>query len=221
MPELTLVLATRNPGKTAEIRELLAGEPVRVLNLDDFGPTPEARESAETFADNAYLKAAFYARLLGLPALADDSGLVVEALGGAPGVHSARWAGESATDAERCAKVLREMEGQTDRRAAFVCALVLAVPAGPALTWIGCCEGVLTTEPLGENGFGYDPIFYYPPLGRTFAQLLPAEKNKVSHRGRALTEFSSEFDKVLVWVGQRLAEAGPPRACGPGQGGGP
>jgi len=208
--EPIIVLATKNQGKTTEIRELLAEQPVRIMNLTDFGPTPEPIEDAPTFEDNAYHKAWFYARILGFPALADDSGLVIEALGGRPGVHSARYAGENASDEERCAKILSEMTGQSDRRAAFVCALVLAVPSGPGLTWVGRCQGEITAEPRGRNGFGYDPIFYYPPLKKTFAEMTREEKNRVSHRGAALAEFKSEFDKVLIWLRQRLAETRSP-----------
>jgi XTP/dITP diphosphohydrolase len=185
---------------------LLQDRPIALLSLEDFGPTPEPREDADTFEENAYGKAHFYARILGLPALADDSGLEVEALGGEPGVRSSRWAGEDATDKERCARLLDRMKGQSQRRAAFVCALVLAVPSGPALTWLGRCEGELAAEPRGTNGFGYDPIFFYPPLGRTFAELAAEEKNRVSHRGRAMAEFASELDKVLVWLRLRLGE---------------
>lgn len=210
MKEQIIILATKNQGKIKEIKELLAGQPARILDLSDFGPTPEPIEDADTFEDNAYHKAYFYARILGFPALADDSGLVVEALGGAPGVLSARYAGEGATDEDRSAKILKEMEGQTNRKAAFVCALVLAVPSGPGLTWVGRCEGEITTKPRGQNGFGYDPIFHYPALGKTFAELTRIEKNQVSHRGRALTEFKSELGKVMIWLNQRLAETKPP-----------
>ncbi|MDY6852030.1 MAG: XTP/dITP diphosphatase [Thermodesulfobacteriota bacterium] len=210
MKEQIIILATKNQGKIKEIKELLAGQPVQLLDLSDFGPTPEPIEDADTFEDNAYHKAYFYARILGFPALADDSGLVVEALSGAPGVLSARYAGEGATDEDRSAKILKEMEGQTSRKAAFVCALVLAVPLGPGLTWVGRCEGEITTKPRGQNGFGYDPIFHYPPLGKTFAELTSIEKSRVSHRGQALTEFKSEFSKVMIWLNQRLAETNPP-----------
>ncbi|MBW2059931.1 MAG: XTP/dITP diphosphatase [Deltaproteobacteria bacterium] len=210
MQEVTLVLATQNKNKIREISALLQDYPVRIMNLDDFGPKPAPVEDADTFEGNAFLKASHYACILGRPTLADDSGLMIEALGGAPGVHSARWAGEKATDAGKCALILEQMEGQTKRRASFVCALVLAVPAGPALTWTGRIDGELTTEPHGFNGFGYDPIFFYPPLKKTLAELSPAEKGRVSHRGRALAEFKSEFDKVLIWLDERLKEAGSP-----------
>ncbi|MDM8555797.1 XTP/dITP diphosphatase [Desulfococcaceae bacterium HSG7] len=205
-----IVLATRNKGKIAEISALLEDRdtinPVTLKNLDDFGPMPDVEEDGNTFDENAYKKAGFYARILGLPCLADDSGLTVAALDGAPGVLSARYAGENATDEERCTKLLRAMEGQSDRQAAFECVLSFAVPTGQALTYEARCEGVITERPIGANGFGYDPLFYYPPLKKTFAQLTREEKSRVSHRGQALNEFKNEFDKVLVWL-QRLTPA--------------
>ena len=201
---LTLVIATRNPGKTSEIRDLLEDFPVEIKNLDDFGPIPEVQEDGETFDDNAYKKASFTANVLGIPALADDSGLVVEALDGAPGVYSARYAGENATDEQRCSKLLNELKTETNRKAAFECVICIAVPGGPALTYEGRCEGIIAEQPAGENGFGYDPIFYYPPLKKTFAQLTRAEKSRVSHRGRALGEIRDEFEKVLIWIRQQM-----------------
>ncbi|MDD2604477.1 MAG: XTP/dITP diphosphatase [Desulfobacterales bacterium] len=200
LPHRTLVLATRNRGKTAEIRALLRDYPVDIKDLNDFGPIPEAVEDGATFDENAYKKSSLAARVLGLPALADDSGLVVTALGGAPGVHSARYAGPDATDAQRCAKLLDAMAGCTDRRAAFECVISIAVPTGPALTYEGRCEGLIAEAPAGSGGFGYDPIFYYPPLKCTFAELSPEAKNRVSHRGLALHELAEEFDKVLAWI---------------------
>ena len=201
---LVLVIATRNAGKTDEIRALLEDFPIDIRNLDDFGPIPEVVEDGSTFEENAYKKASFTARVLGFPALADDSGLVVPALDGAPGVHSARWAGAAATDADRCRKLLQAMEAINDRRASFECVISIAVPGGPALTYESCCEGEITREPLGDNGFGYDPVFFYPPLGKTFAELSRDEKGKVSHRGRALQEIRDEFDKIRIWIRQHM-----------------
>jgi len=201
---MTLVIATRNAGKAAEIRDLLEEFPVRIKNIGDFGPIPEVEEDGHTFDDNAYKKASFAARVLGIPALADDSGLVVDALGGAPGVYSARYAGENATDEQRYRKLLAEMKGKTHRKAAFECVLSIAVPGGPALTYEGRCEGEIAEEPAGQNGFGYDPIFYYPALGKTFGQLTRDEKSHISHRGKALRELRDEFDKVLIWVQQHI-----------------
>lgn len=206
-PEPILIIASRNPGKTDEIRALLEGFPVSVRNLNDFGPIPEVEEDGLTFDENAYKKAYYTARMLGFAALADDSGLVVPALGGDPGVHSARYAGPQATDAERCAKLLAALDGRPDRRAAFECVISLAVPSGPALTYEGRCEGLIAPQPAGANGFGYDPIFYYPPLQKTFAEMSREEKGRVSHRGRALQELRQEFDKVLVWLGQHMPPA--------------
>lgn len=195
-----LIIASRNKGKTAEIRELLSGFPVTIKNLDDFGPIPEVEEDGQTFDENAYKKASFAARVLGHPALADDSGLVVEALDGAPGVLSARYAGPDATNEQRFRKLLREMEGIRNRKAAFECVISLAVPTGPALTYEGRCEGLIAESPVGTNGFGYDPIFFYPPFKKTFAQLTREEKGRVSHRGKALEEFKNEFDSVIKWT---------------------
>ena len=199
-----LVLATRNPGKTREIWELLKDFPVEIKNLDDFGPIPDVEEDGDTFDDNAFKKASFTAKVLGLPALADDSGLEVEALEGAPGVRSARYAGPSATDQENNDKLLKEMKGKANRRAAFMCVISIAVPSGVALTYEARCEGLIAETPAGDNGFGYDPVFFYPPMNRTFAQLSAEEKNQVSHRGKALAEMKEEFDKVLIWIRQRL-----------------
>ncbi|MCF8094828.1 MAG: XTP/dITP diphosphatase [Desulfobacteraceae bacterium] len=202
-----LVIATRNKGKTEEIRQILSGYPITVKNLNDFGPIPEVKEDGGTFDENAYKKASFAARVLGLPALADDSGLCVNALGGKPGVHSARFAGKNATDAEKCAGLLEMMKNAGDRSAAFVCVISVAVPTGAALTYEGRCEGMIARQPAGQNGFGYDPVFYYPPLEKTFAQLAAEEKNRVSHRGQALFELSEEFDKVLKWIDLQMPVA--------------
>ena len=201
---ISIVIATRNKGKTAEIREMLKDFSVNIKNLDDFGPIPEIEEDGDTFDENAYKKASVTARILGIPALADDSGLLVESLGGAPGVYSARYAGAKATDKQRGEKLLEEMKGKTNRKAAFECVISIAVPSGPALTYEARCEGLITEEPVGQNGFGYDPVFFFPELKKTFAELTRAEKNRVSHRGKALDELKEEFDKVLIWIGQHM-----------------
>jgi XTP/dITP diphosphohydrolase len=209
---IQIVLATRNKGKTQEIQDVLQGYPIVVRNLSDFGPIPSIEEDGATFDENAYKKASLTARYLGLPALADDSGLMVDALGGAPGVHSARYAGENATDTQRCEKLLDELGENQNRRAVFECVLSLAVPSGPALTYEGRCEGVIARASDGGNGFGYDPIFYYPPLDKTFAQLTMAEKSLVSHRGKALRELRSEIDKILIWIRRHMPDT-PPIGC--------
>ena len=206
-----IVLATSNKNKLKEIQEILKDFPVAIKSLSDFGPMPEAVEDGETFDDNAYKKALHYAKVLGVPCLADDSGLVVDALDGRPGVYSARYSGPEATDWKNCEKLLGEMEGQTNRSAHFVCVLSLATAAGPALTWEGSCNGELISERRGEAGFGYDPIFFSPDLGKTFAEASMAEKSAISHRGRALADFAAEFSKVQVWLRQRMAEIKPPK----------
>jgi len=206
MIDRPVVLATRNSGKIAEFKTLFSGTPVQMKSLNDFGPIPEAVEDGKTFEDNAYKKAHFTARVLGFPALADDSGLVVEALGGQPGVFSARYAGEGAGDEANIRKLLKAMERVTDRRAAFECVIAIAVPRGPALLYSGRCEGEIARDRSGKNGFGYDPVFFYPPLGKTFAEMSQEEKNRVSHRGKAMAQLLDEFDKVLVWLEQRIAE---------------
>jgi XTP/dITP diphosphohydrolase len=195
-----IVLATTNRGKTQEFRELLKNFPIEIKDLGDFGPIPEVIEDGETFDDNAYKKAAFTAKVLGFPAMADDSGLCVDALDGAPGVYSARYAGEGATDQENVAKLLDALKNEENRKAAFQCVISIAVPTGAALTYESSCEGVLTREPMGENGFGYDPLFFFPELNKTFAQLTIAEKGEISHRGKALKEVSNEMGKIIEWL---------------------
>ncbi|MEN8140341.1 MAG: XTP/dITP diphosphatase [Thermodesulfobacteriota bacterium] len=207
--KMTMVLATSNQGKLAEFKELLKDFDVDLRSLADFGPLPQPVEDGATFDDNAYKKASFIAKILGLPAIADDSGLTVAALDGAPGVISARYAGEGATDEENIDKLLTEMAGQKNRKAAFECVISIAVPSGPALTYEGRCEGEITKARQGEGGFGYDPIFYSPELGKSFAQASMAEKNGVSHRGRALAEVAQEMAKILKWLEQRLFEEKP------------
>ncbi|MGD8837151.1 MAG: XTP/dITP diphosphatase [Desulfobacteraceae bacterium] len=210
MPSRTIiVLATQNQGKTSEIRELLKKYPIDIRNLDDFGPIPEIVEDGDTFEENAYKKAGLTARYLGYPALADDSGLVVEALDGAPGVYSARYAGEDADDAQRCQKLLHELGDAENRKARFECVISLAVPTGPALTYEGRCEGLITHAPIGSSGFGYDPIFHYPELNKTFAEMTMAEKSRISHRGIAMRELSAEFNKILIWLKQHMPPSEP------------
>ena len=199
-----IVLATTNQGKTREINELLKGSPVEIKNLNDFGQIPEVIEDGTTFDDNAYKKASFTARVLGYPAMADDSGLCVEALDGAPGVWSARYAGENATDADNVNKMLNDLKNKDNRNAAFKCVVSIAVPTGAALTYEGECQGVITQEPVGENGFGYDPLFFYPEFNKTFAQLSIQEKGSVSHRGKALKEIADEMDKIIEWIDMNM-----------------
>lgn len=182
-----IVIATRNRGKVREMASALAGLPLRVVALDELGEWPEPEENGRTLAENARLKAAYYAACTGRECLADDSGLEVDALGGQPGVHSARFAGVHGDDAANNAKLLALLTDVPDaaRTARFRCCLLLRAPGGDIAVQ-GVCEGLILRAPRGRNGFGYDPLFYVPALGRTMAELTTAEKNAVSHRGRAL-----------------------------------
>lgn len=204
-----IVLATTNKNKIAEFQEITKDLEIEVKSLSDFGPLPPVVEDGLTFEENAYKKAHHVARVLGLPAIADDSGLVVNALDGAPGVYSARYAGENATDADNVDKLLANMNGVSDRSAYFQCVLSIAVPSGPALTYEGRCDGEITDQRRGESGFGYDPVFYYPDFSATFAEIPMDKKNNVSHRGKALAEVKSEMDKILKWLTIRLEEEKP------------
>jgi XTP/dITP diphosphohydrolase len=195
-----VVLATRNNGKILEFRELLAQFRVELRGIGEFPPIPDVVEDGETFQANAIKKARFAAEKLGLAALADDSGLVVPALGGAPGVYSSRYAGENAGDADNIRKLLKEMRDVSDRSAYFVCVIALAVPGGGTRLYRGSCNGIITLESVGKGGFGYDPVFYYPPLAATFAEIDRKEKNEVSHRGEAMLALRGDFDLVLGWL---------------------
>jgi XTP/dITP diphosphohydrolase len=186
-----IVIATRNRGKIRELAVLFAPFAVKVLGLDAFPDVAEVEESGVTFAENAVLKAVAVSKATGLPAVADDSGLEVDALRGAPGVYSARYSqtpGKAATDERNLQKVLQEMKGlPPERRAArFRCCMAAATPRGCVITCDGAWAGLLTDEPAGDNGFGYDPIFFDPALGRTAAQLSAEEKNARSHRAKAV-----------------------------------
>jgi len=183
-----LVIATRNPGKVREIGEVLTGLEVRLLSLADLPGAPDVPETGATFEENARAKALAIAKWSGEMALADDSGLEVDALGGEPGVLSNRYAGEGASDADRVTKVLRLMERVPDgeRAACFRCAAALASPDGRVRVVEGVVEGRIARAPKGSGGFGYDPIFVPEGGARTMAELTPDEKNRISHRGRAL-----------------------------------
>ena len=206
MLDRPLVLATRNQGKILELKELLSGFDVTVKSLNDFGPVPQVIEDGKTFEENAYKKAHFTARVLGFPTLADDSGIVVPALNGAPGVRSARFAGEDADDASNNMKLLRMMEGVADRRAVFECVIVIAVPRGPALVYDGRCEGEIANQARGKSGFGYDPVFYYAPMNKTFRGTVKGREKPYQPQGRAMVKIKEEFYKVLKWLEQRLSE---------------
>jgi XTP/dITP diphosphohydrolase len=206
-----IVLATTNKNKISEFKNILSGFEIEIRSVSEFGPIPPAIEDGQTFEENAYKKAYHTAKILGLPAIADDSGLVVHALNGEPGVFSARYAGENSTDAENTNKLLEKMKGEKDRRAFFKCVLSIAVPSGPALTYEGQCDGIIIEEKRGHLGFGYDPVFLFEEYGKTFSELSMHEKNTISHRGKALAEFKSEIKKILKWIDQRLKEEKPPK----------
>lgn len=189
MSEQKLLIATTNPGKVAEFRKLLAGLPIRVIGPEDLTQAvPDCIEKGSSFCENARIKARHWFNHSGLASLADDSGLAVEALGGAPGIYSARFAGDGATDKDNLERLLERLHGvdQSKRGASFICCLALCRTNGSLVVFQGRCDGVILDHPRGGGGFGYDPVFYYPPLGKTFAQLDPEGKNRVSHRGRAL-----------------------------------
>jgi XTP/dITP diphosphohydrolase len=179
-----LLFATTNAGKLKELRGLM-GDAVEVVSLKDLPPVPEPVEDGETFEANAEKKARAYAQATGLPSLADDSGLCVDALGGRPGVHSARYA--PGDDRARYEKLLGELSGVPEERrtASFRCALCLALPGGKSYIEVGRCEGRILNGPKGAHGFGYDPVFFIPALGKTMAELTSEEKAGVSHRGEA------------------------------------
>ena len=183
-----LVLASHNPGKLAELADLLRPHAVAVVSVGDLG-LPEPPEDAPDFVGNARIKALAAARASGLPALADDSGFCVAALGGAPGIYSARWAGDSKDFAAAMARVHRETDDAADKRAWFIAALCLAWPDGHTETFVGRVDGVATWPPRGNQGFGYDPMFVPTGATRTFGELDPAEKHTLSHRARAFAQF--------------------------------
>lgn len=199
-----LMLATGNPGKVVELRALLALHldlsAITLLTPREWPyPLPEIEETGTTFTENACLKAIALAQATQMPALADDSGLCVDALDGAPGLHSARWAGPNASDAERNAKLLAALADMplVQRTARFVCAAALAMPEGETFTAEGFCEGVILTNPRGENGFGYDPLFLLPNQNRTMAELTAKEKNVLSHRASALSRLALMLQRLL------------------------
>ena len=183
-----LLIATRNAGKMRELRRLLRGAPHEIVSLDDLGIEGEIEETGATFEENAALKAEGYGALSGALTLADDSGLEVDALGGAPGVRSARYGGADApSDADRVALLLANLAGtpDADRSARFRCVIAIAAPGGRTRFYSGSCEGRIAAAPRGSNGFGYDPVFEFPELGKTMAELPEERKNALSHRARA------------------------------------
>lgn len=195
-----LLLATRNKGKVREIQALLADSGVKVLSLSDYPDIPDIPEDGATFEENAVFKAQEVARLTGEITLADDSGLEVDALNGEPGVHSARFAGETKNDEANNTKLIALLEDvpPAHRTARFRCVIALVTPDGYVHTADDACEGLIILKPRGDNGFGYDPLFYVPEYDQTFAELPLDIKNRISHRGRALAQVKDLVRQVLA-----------------------
>lgn len=194
-----LLVATGNKGKLVEIREILKG--TEVLGLKDVGIDVDVEETGKTFAENAFIKAFEISKLSGLPVLADDSGLEVDVLGGEPGVYSARYAGENTTDEKNVLKLLSKLKDvpPEERCARFACAMCIIFPDGKKIESFGVsCPGIIIDEPRGENGFGYDPVFYAPEYNKTFSEMSMEEKNKVSHRKAALLALSEKIKGELL-----------------------
>ena len=194
---MKICAATGNAGKLRELRRILEAQGHEVVSQKELGITIEPEETGTTFVENAMLKAKAICAASGLPAIADDSGLCVDALNGGPGVYSARYGGEELDDRGRYTLLLQNMRGQTTRVAHFACAIACAFPGGDELTAEGRCDGAIAFAPMGTAGFGYDPVFLVPEKGRTFGQLTAEEKGAISHRGKALRAFSEKLATYL------------------------
>lgn len=194
---MKFVLASKNPNKLKEMREILNELGIEVISEAEAGVDVNVEETGKTFEENAVLKAKAVCKASGLPAIADDSGLCVEALGGGPGVYSARYGGAGLTDEGRWRLVLECMKGEIDRSAKFVCCVCCIFPDGGGIGARGECPGLIAYAPKGEGGFGYDPIFFVAEMKKTFAQLTAEEKNACSHRGKAIRSFRSKLEVYL------------------------
>ncbi len=194
---MKMVLASKNTHKLTEMQAILGQLGVEVVLESDAGVDVDVEETGTTFEENACLKAHAVMEASGLPAIADDSGLCVDALNGAPGVYSARYGGEGLSDVDRYRLLLENMRGQADRRCRFVSCICCCFPDGGKLEARGECPGTLAYAPKGEGGFGYDPVFFLPERKKTFAELTAEEKNAISHRGRALAEFKERLEAYL------------------------
>ena len=192
---MKVVLASHNQKKMVEMKAILSQMGVEVLSQAEVGMDLEPEETGTTFEENSLLKARAVMEASGLPAIADDSGLMVDALGGDPGVYSARYGGPGLDDTGRWQLLLKNMAGESNRACKFVSVICCAFPDGGEVMARGECPGILAQGPSGDGGFGYDPIFYLPQLGKTMAQLTPAEKNQISHRARALAGFQKEWER--------------------------
>jgi XTP/dITP diphosphohydrolase len=201
--ELKLLIATSNKGKIREIQRILSenllGLQISLISLADLGITANAPENGKTFLENAAEKSVFYSKLAPeLYTVAEDSGLSVDALDGAPGIYSARYSGPDATDDKNIDKLLHNLKGQPNRQAKFVTAVSISLDGRLLKSFLGEAQGEIIDEKRGEHGFGYDPVFYYPPLQKTFAQLTTSEKNSISHRSRALETFKQYLPQLTV-----------------------
>lgn len=195
---MKLILASNNANKLREFRRLVEGLPIELVSQREAGCDFEVEENGSTFEENAFLKASAVTKATGCAAVADDSGLCVDALNGEPGIYSARYGpGHAASDAERYRYLLKKLEGVQDRTARFVCCICCTFPDGRVLTARGECEGEIMLAPKGDGGFGYDPVFH--PLGteRGMAELTPEEKNAISHRGNALRKFIPQLEEAV------------------------
>ena len=191
---MKLVLASKNKKKLVEMNAILGQLGIEVCSEADAGVDIDVEETGTTFEENSLLKAKAVMEASGMPAIADDSGLCVDALGGAPGVYSARYGGEGLDDAGRTRLLLENMRGQSPRTCRFVSVITCCFPNGDVITARGECEGTVAFAPMGDGGFGYDPVFFVPELKKTFAQLSAEEKNSMSHRGRALEVFKGKLE---------------------------
>ena len=195
---MKFVLATANKGKIREMREILSELGIEVMTQSELGMNIEVEETGTTFMENALLKAEAVCKATGLPAIADDSGLMVDALGGAPGVYSSSYGGDALSNADRCAYLLGDLRNVEQRRAKFVCTIVCVFPNGRIVSSDSECLGEIADSPRGDNGFGYDPVFLVEGAGKTMAELSQAEKNVVSHRGKALRNFARVLSEHII-----------------------
>lgn len=195
-----IIIATKNEGKAKEFKQMLEREGYEVKTLLDFPDIGDIDETGETFEENAIIKAEAVSKKINKIVIADDSGLIVDALNGAPGVYSARYAGEDKDDEANMDKVLEQLAGvpEEKRTARFYCALAVAVPGRKTRTVSGACEGIILNEKRGQHGFGYDPIFFVKEKGKTTAEMTPEEKSEISHRGKALRKLEEKLPEILA-----------------------
>jgi len=194
---MKFVLASNNAKKLVEMRDILSGLGIEVLSLSEAGVHTAPEETGVTFAENAFIKAEAACRETGLPSIADDSGLAVDALGGEPGVYSARYGGEGLSDRERYELLLKNLENEEQREAHFVSSIACVFPNGKLITADGYCHGQILRAPVGDGGFGYDPVFFMPEFGKSMGELTAEEKNSASHRGNALREFVPKLKEYI------------------------